>query len=256
MADGFGMHPSIAAALEPAQPGWLVRNAAFLPGVAATAHQIEAYATYWRDLAVEALNANPGADAARMLVVLGDSLAQGVGASQPALGYAGRLRELLAEGGALPPVINLSRSGAKIADVLQDQLPALAEVPGSSHLIVCTVGSNDLVRSTRLGRSRRDMTALINALPPAALLGTLPDRGSVAAMMLNRHLRSEAERAGITVADVAVNLTTWRGHRAGDRFHPNDRGYGLWVEAFRSVLASTMTTAGSDSSQNLSGRTV
>ncbi len=246
MADGFGMHPSIAAALEPPRPGWLVRNAGFLPGVATTAHQIEAYANYWRDLAIEALDANPGADATPMLVVLGDSLAQGVGASQPALGYAGRLRELLAEGAALPPVVNLSRSGAKIADVLQVQLPALAEVPGTSHLIVCTVGSNDLVRSTRLGRTKRDMTTLINTLPPAALLGTLPDKGSVATMMLNRHLRLEADRAGITVADVAANLTTWRGHRADDRFHPNDRGYGWWVEAVRTALASTITTAGND----------
>ena len=226
------MHPSIAAALAPGQPGWLVRNAGFLPGVATTAAQIEIFAAHWRNLAEEALDGEHAHDRTPLLVVLGDSLAQGIGASEPNHGYVGRVRRLLAGDGAEPPVVNLSRSGAKIADVLTEQLPALAEVPGQANTVICTVGSNDLVRSTRLGQTKRQMTALIHALPPTAILATVPDKGSVAAMLLNRHLRAEAARANLAIADVAANLTTWRGNRAGDRFHPNDRGYTAWVDAF------------------------
>ena len=75
-------------------------------------------------------------------------------------------------------------------------------------------------------------------------MATLPARGSLAAKSLNRRLRAEAARRSLPVADVDAGLRTWRGHQAGDRFHPNDSGYGIWVEAFRPHLPETNTPAG------------
>ena len=141
----------------------------------------------------------------------------------------------------------LCNASLKIADVLETQLPALAELRMPDAMVSCTVGSNDLVRSTRLGRTRRELTQLLETLPPSAVLATVPDKGSMAARVLNRHLRSEADRLGVAVADVAANLKTWRGHQAGDRFHPNDLGYGIWVDAFTSVFSSTSTASSSRS---------
>lgn len=225
------MHPTLAAAYEPPTPGRLLRLTRFLPGIATTADQIERFADHWLAEATEA-----GASGDPVLVALGDSLAQGIGASAPEAGYVGRLRRELAVDGRLPPVLNLSRSGAKIADVVETQLPALAAAAVTPMLVVCTVGSNDLVRSARPSRTGRDLLQLLDLLPPNAVMATVPARGSLAAKHLNRQVRREAERRSIAVADVDARLTSWRGNRAADRFHPNDSGYGIWVEAFRPNL--------------------
>ena len=217
----------LAAALEPGRPGWLVRRASILPGVAATADQIATSARYWRTEAIDAL-----ATDRPLLVALGDSLAQGVGASRPERGYVGLLQRELAADAPAMPVVNLSRSGARILDVLQTQLPALAAIDHPVGLVVCTVGSNDLVRSAHYRRTRALMDRLLDELPPASIVATLPSRGSLTATRLNRHLRRQAQLRGRPVADVGAMLTSWSGRRASDRFHPNDRGYEIWLHAF------------------------
>lgn len=202
------------------------------PGVRTTGRQIVDHADFWR---VEAQHALTGDRPA--LVALGDSIAQGIGASSPALGYVGLLAEQLQV-----PVLNLSRSGARLGDVLDEQLPALAESGVRPAAIVCTVGSNDLLREIRLSTTKRRMSRLIEALPDDAVLATLPDAGSLLAKVLNRHLRHEAADRGRVVADVAARLTSWKGLAASDQFHPNDAGHRLWCHAFLGPLGIGGTT--------------
>ncbi len=202
------------------------------PGVRTTGRQIVDHADFWR---VEAQHALTGDRPA--LVALGDSIAQGIGASSPALGYVGLLAEQLQV-----PVLNLSRSGARLGDVLDEQLPALTESGVQPAAIVCTVGSNDLLREIRLSTTKRRMSRLIEALPDDAVLATLPDAGSLLAKVLNRHLRHEAADRGRVVADVAARLTSWKGLAASDQFHPNDAGHRLWCHAFLGPLGIGGTT--------------
>ncbi|NNF55966.1 MAG: SGNH/GDSL hydrolase family protein, partial [Acidimicrobiales bacterium] len=133
-------------------------------------------------------------------------------------------------------ILNLSRSGARLGDVLETQLPALASVPNSVIGGICTVGSNDLVRSGRLRQTRRRFTAVLESLPTGIVMATIPDAKSVTAKTMNRHLRSEAERLGQPIADVAAALTSWRGLMAGDGFHPNDAGHRLWARTITTAL--------------------
>lgn len=226
------MHPTLVTALEPSAPGQLVHRARFLPGFAATADQISRYAEYWHSLAREAITAGQPT-----LVALGDSLTQGIGASRPSAGYVGRLVEKLATNGVQPNVLNLSRSGATMENVLDVQLPALHHSDVDAAWVVCTVGSNDLLRSPRLGRTWRTAENLVGALPQNTVLATVPARGSLLAKLLNRQLVRASTHHAVVVADINARLTTWRGLRAGDRFHPNDAGYELWVEAFCDHLA-------------------
>lgn len=225
------MDPVLAAAFEPPAPGRLLRVTRFLPGVARTAEQIEYFADHWRGLAAESLVSERP-----VVVALGDSLAQGIGASTPDDGYVGGLRRHLTIGTAPPPVLNLSRSGATIEDVIDIQLPALAASGVTPAAVVCTVGSNDLVRSARLLRTRRSLGRLLDAVPVETVIATLPARGSLAAKGLNRCLRAEASARSLAVADVNAHLRTWRGHQATDRFHPNDAGYRCWTAAFVGAL--------------------
>lgn len=225
------MDAALAAALAPPAPSNYYRRLRWLPSVRAVGEHLPAYAAHWRAEAERAA-AMPDRPA---LVVLGDSLAQGIGASSPQASYAGRLQTHLG-GPAVVPVLNLSRSGARIADVLRTQLPALAASGVRPVAVVCTVGSNDILHSFRLRTVRRSFEELVDALPPDAVLATLPEQGSRVGALMNRTIRRRASAEGRPVADVGRALTTWRGRVSGDAFHPNDEGYAVWFEAVRAVL--------------------
>lgn len=202
------------------------------PGIRRTRDQIVDHAAYWKTAADRAL-----VGGAPVLVALGDSLAQGIGASSPQLGYVGLLAAKLADEHQAPvAILNLSRSGARIGDVLGDQLAALRASGVMPVAVVCTVGSNDLLRDARFGAARSRMTELIGSLPEGAVLATLPDAGSLLAKQLNRHLRKDAARHGRAVADLGALLTSWKGLGASDRFHPNDAGYQCWAQAFEPLI--------------------
>ena len=188
------------------------------------------HADYWRSEAHRAL-----AGERPVLVALGDSIAQGIGASTPEFGYVGLLSRQLQL-----PVLNLSRSGARLADVLDEQLPALAASAVETRAVICTVGSNDLLRELRFTTTKRRMSQLVEVLPDQAILATLPDAGSLLAKRLNRHLRREAADHGRAIADVAAKLGSWRGLAASDQFHPNDAGHRLWCHAFLGTLGIGM----------------
>lgn len=225
------MDAALSLALAPPAESSFYRRLRWLPSVRAVGEHLPAYATHWRDEAEAAVAA-----ARPSLVVLGDSLSQGIGATTPDTSYVGLLRRHL--GGEAVPVVNLSRSGARIADVLDTQLPAFEASGVEALAIVCTVGSNDIMHSFRLGRVREQLAALVAALPEGAILATLPESGSRVGSLMNRVIRSEAAAAGRPVADVGRLLGRWRGKVSGDSFHPNDAGYQVWFEAFRPHLGS------------------
>ena len=225
--------PAVAKALEPAAPGRLVRaTGKVLPGAAITREQIPQYADHWREESLDALaGTNP------VLVVLGDSLGQGIGASSPDLGYVGLLRKRLSgQAGGDIAVLNLARSGARIDDVLSLQLPALLASGIRPFATVCTVGSNDLLRSVRLIKTAKKIHTLVGRLPVGTAVATVPAKGSLTARLLNRLIKHEAGNQGVALADVGAALNSWRGLFAGDGFHPNDTGYEIWAREFATAL--------------------
>lgn len=228
--------PLIEEALRPAQPGRLVRLLAPVsPGIRSTRDQIAAHAHYWRLQSERALDA--AGQGQPLMVVLGDSLSQAVGASSVEHAWIQRLVLHESQQRRVRParIVNLSRSGATIDDVLHTQLPALRAISDPIQLITCTVGSNDFARARSFSRVETAMHSLMSRLPADAVLATLPAKGSLMAKRLNRTIRSEAPRSGLIVADVDAHLPGWRGRSAGDRFHPNDLGYESWFNAFAEV---------------------
>lgn len=227
-AENGSFHPAIRQALEAPQAGRMIRLLSPISkGVSRTEDQIASFAAIWRTRAEQALS-----DERPVLVALGDSLAQGIGADHPDHGYVG----LVASATNDCPVVNLSRSGARIGDVIETQLPALAAIEQPIFAVTCTVGSNDLVRGARLGRAKAQLSQLLDDLPDGAVLATLPAHGSMMAKAINRHIRAEAPATGVALADVGQRLDSWRGRSAPDRFHPNGAGYELWAETFLDVL--------------------
>jgi len=169
--------------------------------------------------------------------VLGDSIAQGVGATSINRSWVARIAGALAADGRPHGIVNLSRSGARSRHVLHHQLPLLEHLRREPNLITCGVGSNDLMRNPHPPSVSARVNELIDVLPSETIISTLPaPAASPSGRWVNRSVRRSAEVRGMTVADVVPHLVTGRRGWASDRFHPSDDGYGAWVNAYCDVL--------------------
>lgn len=198
-----------------------------VPGIRRVTDSIPDIETRWHHEAVSALT---GSDP--IWIVMGDSLAQGVGTTDLASSWVARVGAALATAGQTHGIVNLSRSGATTADVLNDQLPLLRSLNRAPALITVTVGSNDSMQSAWPGTVVHRMRSLVAQLPTGTVISTLPaPRFSVAGQVINRAVRAAAAEHDLGLADVVPNLVL-RGGTASDLFHPSDKGYQAWVTAF------------------------
>ena len=191
-------------------------------------------------------------------VVLGDSTAAGVGAPYDdgiAVQTAKHLRQ------SRPVTLhNFGVSGARMRDVVEDQLPkALAVRP---DLVLVSAAANDVTHLTSIPSMRRRLREIVTRLravnPAVKIVVTgAPDMGSppripwilrpIASLrtkMINRMFRSEVTRLGLVFAPIAERTgPLFRRDRTlfdADRFHPNSRGYATWTEVLNEALVKAL----------------
>jgi lysophospholipase L1-like esterase len=201
------------------------------------AERIPVHSKFWRDLAAE--------EGDLLYVAIGDSAAQGIGASRPDHSYVGVLaRTLRAHTDRAVRVVNLGVSGSTVAIAIEAQLPRLAKL--DPDIVTVSIGGND-VANFEPRRFERDLATLLDALPPHAIVADLPSFHFLPAerkvRVANAILRRLAGERGLTVAPMH-SRTRRQGiwgvstQFAGDLFHSNDRGYRVWASAFEpAVLA-------------------
>ena len=204
-------------------PGRLVRwGGRVLRGVREVQAQVDPWATAW-----EEHNRAAVAGEGPWWLVLGDSMAQGVGASTYDGGWPGRVRELVPRTAALR-MVNLSVYGAGVADVVGQQLPAAERITaeqGAPALVTCVIGSNDLIGRARRAGLPASLAAMLEALPVGSVVASQP-QGRPGTAGFNTLLDEVASRRGLRVADFRPpGAVDWRGGIGRDLFHPNDRGY-------------------------------
>ena len=182
-------------------------------------------------------------------VAMGDSAAQGIGASKPHRSYVGLIaRQLRLTSGQSVRVINLSQSGARLREVLAKQLPELAKL--EPDILTVSAGANDIA-DFDAARFAREVTELCSALPPGTLIADLPcffvGRQEKDVRIANVILRRVAAEHLLTVVPLYATtrrkgfwLTALR-NVAGDYFHPNDRGYRVWASAFLPLLPAVVS---------------
>lgn len=196
---------------------------------------IPVHAHYWRERMAR--------HGEYLYVAIGDSAAQGIGASRPGHSYVGMIaRHIRAVSPAKWRVANLSVSGTTVSLAVKNQLPKLRTLEPD----VCTVaiGANDIA-AFEPERFERDLRALYSALPPHAIVADVPcfyfNPRERLARQANGILRRVAGEFGLTVVPLH-ELTRRQGVRgivtqfAGDLFHPNDRGYAVWAQAFEPAV--------------------
>ena len=200
------------------------------------AHDVGAYRSYWAEPRGE-----PGG---LVYVALGDSVAQGIGASRPERGYVGLLAERMRKQTGRPvQVVNLSSSGATVRDVLDTQLPELRRL--HPDVVTVAVGGND-IRSFDAARFSSEVDQLTTALPTGTFIADVPY------FMHGRWEDNAAQASGILTARArAHQLPVVPLHKAlqdrgasamltdfaADWFHPDDRGHRVWADAFWAELA-------------------
>jgi lysophospholipase L1-like esterase len=194
---------------------------------------------FWRDRAKM-----PGE---LLYVAIGDSAAQGIGASAPEHSYVGILaRDIHRLTGHSVRVRNLSISGSTVATAVADQLPRLLKL--KPDVVTVAIGANNIANwnPTEFESGVRE---IFDALPQTAIVADLPcfylPRNERKVAVANSILRRVAAEHNLTV--VPLHETMKRQGILGiltqfapDRFHPNNRGYRVWASAFQPALAAQL----------------
>ncbi|MET3805895.1 lysophospholipase L1-like esterase [Nakamurella sp. UYEF19] len=215
------------------RPAGLVTRAlsVVIPGVREVQDQVVPYAERWQSANRAALAA-----AGPLWIALGDSMTQGIGASAFDRGWIGQLA-VLAKGDVPGRLVNLSSSGAKVRDVLDRQLPAMAGLGVEPDLITVLIGSNDLIRPRNRRIFPESFAQMLDALPAGTVVATQPNPSRAAAEANGLLERAAAER-GLVIAELRDRRTgSWKGKLAADHFHPNDAGYAGIAAVFADAVS-------------------
>lgn len=193
-------------------------------------NDVRDYAAYW-----QSRSSQPGEF---VYVALGDSAAQGIGASKPEKSYVGLLAESIAQqAGQKVRVINLSVSGAKLQDLIDSQLPQLANY--QPDLITMEIGANDM-RDYDETAYRERFEAILQALPAErTVVSNMPYFGGIirpgdSPLQASRVITQLTSQYGFAMAELYQPLQAAKKQwiYAADVFHPNDKGYRIWYGAF------------------------
>jgi lysophospholipase L1-like esterase len=187
------------------------------------------------------------------LAVLGDSLVEGVGASDAERSLPGQIASKVADqSGRAVHVTGFGVSGAVTREVFE-QLDQIE--PGRFDAIVIEIGSNDVTHRTRLKpleHDTRTMLARAKELAPLVVLGSsgrldtpifLPPLRQIVVHRATQirevqgNVARELDVPFMNVADdVAPTYESTAGSDSRDRFHPSDVGYEIWARPLADLV--------------------
>lgn len=192
--------------------------------------------------------------------ILGDSTAvsQGGGYEQ---GYAVATAQYLAKTHQVT-WINLAVSGSRAADIAGKQIEQAVRF--KPDLVLIAVGANDVTHLTGSGAVRANLSSAIASLRKinsnvGIILTGSPDMGSVPRFpqpvrwlagvrttTLNQTIQQLAAQHHVTFAPIAEKTgAAFRAHPnlfAADKFHPNTKGYLLWIPVLTTAIDQALLT--------------
>ncbi len=188
-------------------------------------------------------------------VVLGDSTSAGIGSGGADKAYPTLLAQRLAlDTGRRVELTVLGISGARTADVLQDQVPQVAEQ--DPDLVFVGIGANDVTHLTPLGEVKADMAQILDGVAATGADIAVAGAPDMRVYAWHQPLRYLTYLRGRQVADAieevarandvaVVELAEETGHFfaeepqehfSEDEFHPSALGYERWADAIYPVL--------------------
>ena len=195
------------------------------------------------------------------LLIVGDSIAAGLGAYLPKRTLGGRLaRQLAKRTHRSVRLTSVAEVGAETWMIPERQLPRLKPTY-SPDLVVVIVGGNDVIHRVPLKDSVASLAEVIDDLRTRGgqvVLGTCPDVGAVEALKqpLKAYLQLSCKQLAAAQAEVAaahgarvVSLATAVGPFFAtnpdemfsiDRFHPSELGYKRTAQALLPSLLAAL----------------
>ena len=206
------------------------------------------------------LEEHPEGERPYLIVSLGDSSVQGVGASRVTESYPARLASsIAAQMDREVLLLNLSLSGATIESVELTQIPqmrglGLLDGPYSPDLVTLTIGGNDVMTEDMApGQFEERLRRVLAALPANALVSTIPSFGIMPqesrAQDMSDRIAAAVSESDATVVDLRsltqeYSLPTYTfAYHAADFFHPNSAAYTKWAQLFADTWATSRREA-------------
>lgn len=235
----WGMAAGAAAATTVA-----VAGTAFLRGRHRINGHVDAYARHWSDRPTE----HP--EDVLHYVALGDSAAQGVGASSVHNGYVAIVARRLQEATGRPVAItNLSVSGAVSDDVVRDQLDTFRALPFVPDIVTLDIGANDVVFPPYgVDSFASSLTTILETLPEGSFVADVPwmifagwaKQSEAMTVRAQELIAAKGHRlVQLHQESRSRSLLTYPRRTAQDWFHPNDVGYQQWADAFWASISSS-----------------
>ena len=237
------MRPGAIAGVGAFALGAAGAGAGYWAGRAKVSRNVPVYAKHWGE--------RPDHDDdAIQLVALGDSAAQGVGASSVLNGYVAVVAARLAAAtGRRVATTNLSVAGAVSGDVLAVQVPQLRELAFTPDIVTLDVGGNDVVfRASTVASFAESMERLLAALPLGSFVADVPwvpiprlARQSVEMATVAQRLIPAAGHRLVRLHDAsrAMGVMGYPRILASDWFHPNDNGHLAWADVFWDAIRAS-----------------
>lgn len=204
--------------------------------------QLARYRNYWNKQNTRTAQANE-----ILYVALGDSTAQSIGASSAKKGYVGLVAKYLEQKYDRPVrTVNLSKSGAKINDVITTQLPAMKQLEiNDDTIITMEIGANDMI-SYNAGQFESEMDTVMNDLPQQTIITDMPYFGESRFKRLEPQVKEAntimyklAAKHDFELSNLHERMQKNGGIKtfAPDWFHPSNTAYREnWAPAFTDRL--------------------
>lgn len=171
-------------------------------------------------------------------LALGDSAAQGIGASSPMLGYVGLIaNNIESQTGKSVRVVNVSKSGAKMEDYLREQAPQINTA--KADVVTIEIGANDVANFNPTD-FRTKFKKVLSTLPEGTYVSNMPLFNSRPGSTQNAKDASKIIEEELVAYPKLIFVDLQRETSenqsifgfAPDLFHPNNLSYKNWARAF------------------------
>jgi len=171
-------------------------------------------------------------------LALGDSAAQGIGATNPMKGYVGLIaNNIEGKSGKSVRIVNISKTGAKFDDYLKEQAPVIATL--KPDIITIQIGAND-IKLFNADEYRAKFKKVLKTLPDGTFVSNMPlfnsrpgstAGGKQGSEIIQEELRNYPNLHFVNLQQETTEHQSVFGF-APDLFHPNNISYKNWANAF------------------------
>ena len=171
-------------------------------------------------------------------LALGDSAAQGIGATNPMKGYVGLIaNNIEGKSGKSVRIVNISKTGAKFDDYLKEQAPVIATL--KPDIITIQIGAND-IKLFNADEYRAKFKKVLKTLPDGTFVSNMPlfnsrpgstAGGKQGSEIIQEELRNYPNLHFVDLQQETAEHQSVFGF-APDLFHPNNISYKNWANAF------------------------